>query len=166
MDSELKSDRSSARKTWFWMMFFIILIPVYIFAQRPYGYTITRTRLESRVLGGIQKVLFAIAGGMAAGALAMEYEPDTVVKWSDGSTTRESNSANAGIVAIKLMLYAAALAIFCITSSVLMIYLTVQGLRRNYNWEPIIAKGKDYVAKITSKSKSESSNNDDNQTVE
>ena len=42
--SWLKSSKADKRAVRAWNIFFILLIPVYIFSQRPYGYTITRTR--------------------------------------------------------------------------------------------------------------------------
>ena len=47
-----------------WTIFFILLIPLYIFAERPYGYTITRTRAESETLRGISKMAFVLGAMM------------------------------------------------------------------------------------------------------
>ncbi|MFI3258545.1 MAG: hypothetical protein R3Y16_00445 [Rikenellaceae bacterium] len=144
----LKGANNGLRKLYKWYVFFMILIPLYLFAQRPYGYTITRLRLESKIVGGIQKVFMGLAGGLAFTALTMSFLPDTKVRWSDGSTTREENDMNKSIMVMKIMLGLLALAIFCGTSCLLMIYLTVQGLRRNYNWNNALAKSKDYTGKV------------------
>ncbi len=139
--ASLKRSNRQAGRIFRWSLFFMVLIPLYLFAERPYGYTITRLRLESKILGGIQKLMFALAAGAFTGAAAMEYAPDIITKWSDGSRTRESDTAsNMSILVIKLMFYAFAIALFCGTSCFMMTYLTAQGLRRNYNWKPIVAK--------------------------
>ncbi len=140
-DDFLKRSNREAGRIFRWSLFFMILIPLYIFAERPYGYTITRLRLESKILGGIQKLMFALAAGAFTGAAALEYAPDIIVKWSDGSRTREADTAgNMSIMTIKLMFYALAIILFCGTSCFMMIYLTFQGLRRNYNWKLMLAK--------------------------
>lgn len=150
-----------------WYVFFMILIPIYIISQRPYGFTITRLRLESKILGGIQKLMFGLAGGMAGLATAMEFMPDYVVRWSDGSTSTDSDTGtNAGILAIKLMIYAAALAIFCFTSCFMMIYLTAQGLRRNYNWSKTIAKMKSGASAASEKINEEMAKRKENNSEE
>lgn len=136
----IKSDKKKLRRVRSWNLFFLLLIPLYIYAERPYGYNISRYRAEARTLGGIRKFFYGLAAVMAGSALAMEYLPDTIVKWSDGSTTRESDPTNFVIFAMKIGLYIAAVAVICITACILMLYLTVQGLRRNYDWGPVLAK--------------------------
>lgn len=138
---EVKADASDANSTkrWAWgfTFFFMFLIPLYIYADRPYGWMESRHRTEAKVLGGIRKWAFAIAGGLAGGALAMDFLPDTIVKWSDGSTTTEGNAGNIAILAIKIFMYIAAIVILAVVSTVIMLYSTIQGLRRNYDWTPV-----------------------------
>ncbi len=134
MKSYLRGSRSAARTITMWTLFFIILIPLYIFAERPYGYTITRTRLESKIMGGIQKFFIWLATFCFGTGLAMNFLPDTVVKWSDGSRTTENNSSNYVILVMKFLLMAIGVIIFCSISCFMMIYLTFQALRRNFNW--------------------------------
>lgn len=127
----------------FWTYFLVLLIPLYIFAERPFGYTITRHRTEAKVLGGIRKFSYILA----TGAAAISFIPATYVKWSDGTTTAEGDGCNILILGIKLCLYAMAAVMICAVSCFLMTYSTIVGLCRNYNWQPIIAKVKATLAK-------------------
>lgn len=133
----LSEAQSTKRWAWGFTFFFMFLIPLYIYADRPYGWMESRHRTEAKVLGGIRKWAFAIAGGLAGGALAMDFLPDTIVKWSDGSTTTEGNAGNIAILAIKIFMYIAAIVILAVVSTVIMLYSTIQGLRRNYDWTPV-----------------------------
>ncbi len=150
--AQYKNARASNRFAFFFTAFFVLLIPVYIFSQRPYGYSVTRLRFESKTVGRIQKFFFALAGGMASLSAIIPDAPVTVTKWSDGSTTREQNGAlSAALSAIKIMLLGGALLIFCGVSFILMVYLTVQGLRRNYNWDNVRAQAKAKAQDLTNK---------------
>lgn len=133
-----KSAKSSARTVLFWNIFFLLLIPVYIFADRPYGYMLSRTRTEARVLGGIKKWGFALAGGIVGIAAGIGFV-DVVTKWSDGTTTREDDGSGPLRLGFKILLLAAALILFCAISCFLMLYTTVQGLRRNFDWKSSMA---------------------------
>lgn len=133
----LAEDKSTKRWAWAVTFFFMFLIPLYIYADRPYGWMESRHRTEAKVLGGIRKWAFAIAGGLAGGALAMDFLPDTIVKWSDGSTTREGDPTNIIIIGMKIFMYIAAIVILAVVSTVIMLYATIQGLRRNYDWTPV-----------------------------
>lgn len=153
--SQIKGDlffaNLSKRFAWGIFFFFFLLIPLYIYADRPYGWMESRHRTEAKVLGGIRKWAFAIAGVLAGSALAMNYAPDTVVKtkWSDGSTSThtESNPLNILILGMKICMYIAAVIILAVVSTVIMIYSTVQGLRRNYDWTPVKLKLKEMFGK-------------------
>ena len=144
--SWVKSAKAEKRAVRTWNIFFIILIPVYIFAERPYGYTITRTRAESSTLRGISKFTYALSAMMLGSAASISWI-QTVRKYSDGRTERTYDAGtNAPVVIMKACLYIAAFALVCIVSCILMLYMTVQGLRRNYNWAPLMAKVKSAVS--------------------
>lgn len=136
------SKASSAGKAKFWQIFFLVLIPVYIFADRPYGYTMSRHRVEASFMSGLKKFGFALAGSMATMAMVMSFMPDFVTKWSDGTTTRETNPINIMIMVMKIGLLIAALFVVCVVSCFIMLYQTVFGLIRNYDWNPIVSKVK------------------------
>ena len=144
--SWVKSAKAEKRAVRAWNIFFIILIPVYIFAERPYGYTMTRTRAESSTLRGISKFTYTLSAMMLGSAASISWI-QTVRKYSDGRTERTYDAGtNAPVVIMKACLYIAAFALVCIVSCILMLYMTVQGLRRNYNWAPLMAKVKGAVS--------------------
>ncbi|MDR1585346.1 MAG: hypothetical protein LBS07_04125, partial [Prevotellaceae bacterium] len=127
----LKSKKGSSRSALFWFIFFLILIPLYIVAERPYGYNISKHRTEAAVLGGIRKIMNMFAGGLASIAGAL-YVTETVTSYTDGSKSRSDDGM--AIYAMKAILLLGALAIFVFTSVFLMLYSTIAGLARNYNW--------------------------------
>ena len=157
--SWLKSSKADKRAVRAWNIFFILLIPVYIFSQRPYGYTITRTRAESSTLKGISRWTYALSAMLAGSALSIKYI-DTIRKYGDGRVERTSDAGtNAPVMALKAALYIAAFALVCIVSCLLMLYMTIQGLRRNYNWAPLLSKVRGTVSSGIDKMKTNSNNN-------
>ena len=151
--SWVKSAKAEKRAVRAWNIFFIILIPVYIFAERPYGYTMTRTRAESSTLRGISKFTYALSAMMLGSAASISWI-QTVRKYSDGRTESTYDAGtNAPVMIMKACLYIAAFALVCIVSCILMLYMTVQGLRRNYNWAPLLAKAKVAASSAASKAK-------------
>lgn len=123
------------------MIFFLLLIPLYIFANHSWGYVITRTREEQEMLDKIKKWGYSIAAGLFGAAAAMEATEHYRVHWSDGSTTHETET-NWAVVVIKVMLLIAALAIVAVVSTGIMLYSTIVGLKRNYDWKAIYAAAK------------------------
>ena len=149
--SWVKSAKAEKRAVRTWNIFFIILIPVYIFAERPYGYTITRTRAESSTLRGISKFTYALSAMMMGSAASISWIL-TVRKYSDGRTESTLDAGtNAPVMIMKACLYIAAFALVCVVSCILMLYMTIQGLRRNYNWAPLLAKAKSAASSAASK---------------
>ncbi len=148
-EDRVSATKSSYRFAILWTIFFILLCPLYIFAERPYGYTISRHRTEAKVLGGIKKIGFALAGGLFTTGLFMKGSQEVHVKWSDGSRTVEDDGTWPLRMGIKLGLMVLALIVFCVTSSVLVIYSTITGLKRNYDWDPIIAQVKEKLGIAT-----------------
>ena len=149
--SWVKSAKAEKRAVRAWNIFFIILIPVYIFAERPYGYTMTRTRAESSTLRGISKFTYALSAMMMGSAASISWIL-TVRKYSDGRTESTLDAGtNAHVMIMKACLYIAAFALVCVVSCILMLYMTIQGLRRNYNWAPLLAKAKNAASSAASK---------------
>lgn len=140
---EEKADTKDANKHAAWMWFFltyvIILIPAYIYYSHQYGYNITRHRTEAKVLGGIQKVGFAIASFFLGAGLAMALLPDMEVEYSDGHTETESNALNIAILALKLFMMFIGLCIFAAVSVFIMTYVTVMAIKRKYDWSKVTA---------------------------
>ena len=135
---QVKLDEKEADAGWvkFWNYFFLLLIPVYIFAARPYGYTISRYRREASTLGTIEKIGLWLSGGLLAAGAGIGFV-DIVTKWSDGSTTRSDDGTGPARLAFKLGLFVAAVLVFCAVSCFLMLYATITGLIRNYNWKKL-----------------------------
>lgn len=125
----LSRSKGSHRKLVIWTIFFILLVPAYIYAERPYGYMISKRRMESKILEWIRKIMFWLAGSFFAGAAALQVT-ETVTKWSDGSETRENDGT--AIMAMKFVLLLIAAVIFVFTSVALVLYSTIAGLIRNY----------------------------------
>lgn len=144
---ERKASFKSARKfaifLWIFVAYLILLIPAYIYYSHQYGYYITRHRTEAKVLGGIQKVAFAIATFFLGAGLAMSLLPDTQVTtyYSDGSTTKhtETNAANYFIIAMKFIMICIGLLIFAVTSVFIMSYATIAAIKRTYDWSKVTA---------------------------
>lgn len=130
----LSSRKASHRGMVLWTIFFILLIPLYIIAERPYGYTISKYRLESKLLGWIRKAMFWLSGGLLAGAAAIQVtEYVTTTTYSDGSTSKSTSSDGIPVLAMKVVLIIIAACIFVFTSVAIMLYSTIVGLHRNYD---------------------------------
>ena len=103
--SWVESAKNEKRRIRSWTIFFILLIPLYIFAERPYGYTITRTRAESETLRGISKVAFVLGAMMYGSAKAIPWV-EKIVTYSNGHTAREQDAGeNAPVILMKIILY-------------------------------------------------------------
>ena len=76
---------------------------------------------------------------------------DVVTKWSDGSVTREDDGTGSARLALKVFLFVAAVLVFCAVSCLLMLYATITGLIRNYDWSEV--KKKAVIAGETAKAK-------------
>ena len=124
------------------MIFFLLLIPLYIFANHSWGYVITRTREEQELLDKIKKWGYRAAAGLFGAAAAMEATTEYRVHWSDGSKSTEYET-NWFVVALKVALLVAALVIVAVVSTGIMLYSTIVGLKRNYDWKAIYAKMRD-----------------------
>lgn len=127
-----------------WCIFFILLTPLYIFACRPFGYTIIKKEEEARNAGFIKKLAMTLAGGLAAGALSMGWY---YAVNSSGKIVGDGDTGlNMMVLFTKIGMIIAAICIICCTAAVLMVYGTVTGLIRNYNWKEIIAAAKAKIA--------------------
>jgi hypothetical protein len=127
-----------------YMIYLLILIPLYIITGYPHGYSITRHRRRSGCMNIFRKVGFGIASFCFGAGLAMSLLPDYVVKttYSDGHTEThtESDMGNIIILAIKFGLMIVGAFIFCFVASVIMTIETFYGLLENFNWKGWIAK--------------------------
>lgn len=138
--------QESATKLYAFMVYLIILIPLYIISGYPYGYMIYRHRRQHGIMRKLRKVGFAIASFFFGTGLLMNLLPDDIVKYtySNGrtETREEANPSNLIIVAIKIGLMIAGVVIFCFVSVLIMTVETITGLKRNFDWSPVVAKVK------------------------
>lgn len=154
-DHEDKVSDANKHAAWMWifLVYVILLIPAYILSSHQYGYNITRHRTEAKVLGGIQKVGFAIAGFFLGSGLAMSLLPDYVVEYSDGSKETQTDTGNFIIIAMKVILMFVGLLIFCIVSVLIMTYVTIMAIKRGYDWSKVSAVASSVTNKAIDKVK-------------
>ena len=138
------SMKSSSNTKRAWMIYLIILIPLYIISGYPRGYILSRHRRQASLMRGLQKWGFRLAAFFFGVGLAMQLLPDDIVKYrySNGytETRREVNPANFIYIVMKIGLMVVGVFIFCFISVFIMTIETVTGLIRNFNWQEILSK--------------------------
>ncbi len=129
-----------------WMIYLIILIPLYIISGYPRGYVISAHRHQHGFMRTLQKIGFAVASFFFGSGLLMSLLPDSIVEYHYTSgrveTRNEGNPANIAILGIKFGLMIAGVLIFCFVSVLIMTIETISGLKRNFNWAAMLNKGK------------------------
>lgn len=129
-----------------WMIYLIILIPLYIISGYPRGYVISAHRRQHGFMRTLQKIGFAVASFFFGSGLLMSLLPDSIVEYHYTSgrveTRNEGNPVNIVILGIKFGLMVAGVLIFCFVSVLIMTIETISGLKRNFNWAAILNKGK------------------------
>lgn len=129
-----------------WMIYLIILIPLYIISGYPRGYVISAHRRQHGFMRTLQKIGFAVASFFFGSGLLMSLLPDSIVEYHYTSgrveTRNETNPANFVILGIKFGLMVAGVLIFCFVSVLIMTIETISGLKRNFNWAAMLNKGK------------------------
>lgn len=129
-----------------WMIYLIILIPLYIISGYPRGYVISAHRRQHGFMRTLQKIGFAVASFFFGSGLLMSLLPDSIVEYHYTSgrveTRNEGNPVNIVILGIKFGLMIAGVLIFCFVSVLIMTIETISGLMRNFNWAAILNKGK------------------------
>lgn len=129
-----------------WMIYLIILIPLYIISGYPQGYVISAHRRQHGFMRTLQKIGFAVASFFFGSGLLMSLLPDSIVEYHYTSgrveTRNETNPANFVILGIKFGLMVAGVLIFCFVSVLIMTIETISGLMRNFNWAAMLNKGK------------------------
>ncbi len=129
-----------------WMIYLIILIPLYIISGYPRGYVISAHRRQHGFMRTLQKIGFAVASFFFGSGLLMSLLPDSIVEYHYTSgrveTRNEGNPVNIVILGIKFGLMIAGVLIFCFVSVLIMTIETISGLKRNFNWAVMLNKGK------------------------
>lgn len=158
----LKRLKASYRETmktaigfWFMQFLFLMLIPLYIFANHSWGYVITKYREENEKLEQLKVGAFIVAAGLIGAAASIKLLPGkwVEVRRENGSTeTRyEDNPANAGLYTLKAVLVALALLAIIVVSFGILVYSTWVGLKRNYDWKAIYKKAKETAVDVSNK---------------
>lgn len=129
-----------------WMIYLIILIPLYIISGYPRGYVISAHRRQHGFMRTLQKIGFAVASFFFGSGLLMSLLPDSIVEYHYTSgrveTRNEGNPVNIVILGIKFGLMVAGVLIFCFVSVLIMTIETISGLKRNFNWAAMLNIGK------------------------
>ncbi len=140
----VESSKGSATRYYAYMVFLIILIPLYIITGYSYGYMIYRHRRQKGIMRILRKAGFGLATFFFGTGIMMNLLPDNIVKYTYSSghteTRQEANILNIFVFALKAGLMILGVVIFCFVSVFIMIIETVTGLKRNINWSPVVAK--------------------------
>lgn len=135
MKSSVSSSRAGSTRLLIFVILCGLLIGLYIWTGKPYGYELTRTRTRDKILSWVRKVGFGIAGALfGAGLAAKLFADDYIVKttYSDGSTSthRESDMGGTAInMIIKFGLMAVGVIIFVFISGLIMFIETWGGVK-------------------------------------
>jgi hypothetical protein len=142
--------QSQNRRAWatrgsaLWCLIWIVL---YIVAERPRGYMLSKRRIEMKVYRGLRKALFWVAGVLVGMAGALQVT-ETITTWSNGSKTRESDAMP--IMFLKLGLLLAAVLLVLVTARIVIVIATIMGFIRNYDLiamaKQTFSKGKELTA--------------------
>lgn len=143
---KLNVHKGDGRSIKFWLWFLAICIPLYIFACRPYGYSINRYTTEAATLNLIHRIGLWVSGALVTGAAALQFTT-IITKWSNGTTSESDDGTGPAVAAAKFFLLVAAVIVFCFVSCFIMAYATIAGLIRNYDWAAIFAKAKSKTQK-------------------
>lgn len=140
---------NSANKKVAWMIYLIILIPLYIITGYPKGYMISCHRRQHGFMEKLRKWGFVVASFFFGAGLLMQLLPDDIVEYQYASgrteTRREENAANMPILVMKFVLMAIGVLIFCFISVLIMTIETFTGLKRNFKWGEMMAKAQKKV---------------------
>lgn len=139
MTERLQAEESHGNTMRNYMIYLLVLIPLYIITGYPHGYTITRHQRRSGCLNIFRKVGFGIAAFCFGAGLAMSLLPDYVVEktFSDGhkETSTEFNIGNAIILFLKFGLMVIGAVLFCLVATIVMTLETLFGLVENFAWK-------------------------------
>ena len=138
MDKHVDNQESWGNTLYGYMIFLLVLIPLYIITGYPHGYTITRHRRRSGCLNIFRKVGFGLASFCFGTGVAMNllsgYSEKTTDPNGSTQTEKKSDIGNVLIVALKVILMIVGAFIFCIVASLVMTIETISGLIENFNW--------------------------------
>jgi hypothetical protein len=108
----------------------LLWIALYIVAERPYGYMLSKRRTEMKVYRGLRGALFGIAGAFVGAAAALQVT-EYVTTYSDGSKERSNDAMP--ILLMKLGLIAVAVLLVLFVARIVIVIATIMGFIRNYD---------------------------------
>ena len=107
MDKHVDNQESWGNTLYGYMIFLLVLIPLYIITGYPHGYTITRHRRRSGCLNIFRKVGFGLASFCFGTGVAMNllsgYTEKTTGPNGSAQTEKKSDIGNVLIVALKVI---------------------------------------------------------------
>ncbi len=131
-------------------VFYLILITLYLIAQLPNGYTITRLRFETKVVKWFADTFLKVGAGFLIALFFFWYTAEAKEKNGRVSSSASQEAAEGGLM-VNLVSRIAFLFIgigLLIVSPVVLLYQILQGLRRNYTLNGVIARRINYTAKF------------------
>ena len=146
--SQRESNQNAASRMRFLYIFFLILTPIYIFACRPYGYLINKHKREGERIEGMRKIGWWLAGLLAGVGASIGFV-NIITTYSDGSKTKSDDGTGPVRLIFKGLFFLAAAIVFAFTSMFIMVYSTISGLIRNYDWKTIFASKKKENQQVT-----------------
>ncbi len=103
--SSLEYRKGKSNKTFFWMIFMIVMIPLYILTGYQRGYSLAAHQRRHDFLDKVQDIGFIIASFFFGTGLALSFLPDYIVetRWSNGRREQhtETNPGNILMFALK-----------------------------------------------------------------
>ncbi|MDR1671669.1 MAG: hypothetical protein LBR57_04025 [Alistipes sp.] len=145
---QIRWDRRQVNKNLISALWCLLWIGLYIVAERPYGYMLSKRRTEMKIYGGLRKALFWVAGLFVGMAGALQVT-ETVTKWSDGTTTRDNDAMM--IMALKILLLLAAVLLVLVTARIVIVIATIMGFIRNYDLIAITKRTFSKAQELTAK---------------
>ncbi len=121
---------------------FLLFIILYIIAQHPHGYTVTRLKIENAVVLWIQDFVISISIGML---LIIFYWFSFKSEKGTSAGNQAAAEAEFSTNLIKIFCIPIGLILLFMTSTFFMLYHIIQGLRRNYTLNGFIARSIDYT---------------------
>jgi lipid-A-disaccharide synthase-like uncharacterized protein len=147
-EDTLKGYNRRVRNSYVSALWCLIWIVLYIIAERPCGYMLSKRRTEMKVYSGLRGALFGIAGAFVGVAGALQVT-EYITTYSDGTKSRSSDAMP--ILFMKLGLLAAAVLLVLFVARIVIVIATIMGFIRNYDLVTLskqaFDKGKELTAK-------------------
>lgn len=132
LDEHVGSKESWGTLLYAYMVFLLVLIPVYIITGYPHGYTITRRNHRLGCLNSFRKIGIAVALFCLGASVASTLLPDYVSRntSADGQTTehRERKWFSGILLVLRLILMIVGAVLLCLVASIVMTVESIGGV--------------------------------------